>query len=318
MPQVVQKALQSNTSDNDFLKAVLTAAGRAAHILIAASNRLGRVANGNEVQGHVTYAYVHMFRKLLEILDEAAVTEVSKISNVKTHASPLKKQPPSKVKSSPQKSLAIGDNAMLNLLTKFLCSILENLDSKVEAHKSLYEGCTYVVLSKVGPALYTLVFGHSRGETMAEEINISGQSDEIEDTTDTPELSPEEKQIKATKLKVPYLVHLLNRAMNAAPAQLGAITSSKTGKAKQANNKGSLKGALTMAAKERLQRTLVNCIFGTEGVDEDDPFMDCLKMPIMDRRPLPMPKVKEPEMHEWFKEEVWRLLGWELLMKDEW
>ena len=39
------------------------------------------------------------------------------------------------------------------------------------------------------------------------------------------------------------------------------------------NKNNSMKGALTIKAKERLQRTLVNCVFGTEGNDKDDPMM---------------------------------------------
>ncbi|KAI7363852.1 hypothetical protein KC336_g21538, partial [Hortaea werneckii] len=139
---------------------------------------------------------------------------------------------------------------------------------------------------------------------------------EIEDPPQESKLHRDEPGLQQAKLEAPYLIHLLARLMNAAPAHLGAIISTKTGKPKQANNKGSMKGALVLAAKDRLQRTLINCMFGTEGVDAQSPLMDCLKMPMAPSTPLPMPKVKEAEVQEWFKEEVWRLLGWEVLSKE--
>ncbi|KAK1057698.1 hypothetical protein LTR33_013574 [Friedmanniomyces endolithicus] len=105
--------------------------------------------------------------------------------------------------------------------------------------------------------------------------------------------------------------------MAAAPRHLGANISAKTGKAKQSDNKCSMKGALALHAKDRLQRTLMNCIFGAEGLDEEDPFMDCLRMPsVTGQLHVPMPKVKDVEVQDWFKGEVWRLLGWEILSKE--
>ena len=187
----------------------------------------------------------------------------------------------------------------------------------MEVHKELFEGFAYCILNKLGNSLYLCVFGEARASSIEQEIMRSNAPDDIEDVA-TPAALPaaEELGMRKANLQAPYLIHLLTRLMTLAPSHLGAAINARAGKSKAANSKGSMKGALAVIAKDRLQRTLVTCMFGTEGVDSDDTFMDCLKMPTAMKEVLPMPKVKEVEVQEWFGEEVWRLLGWEVLGKE--
>ena len=37
---------------------------------------------------------------------------------------------------------------------------------------------------------------------------------------------------------------------------------------------------------------------------------------MMNDAAVPIPRIKEAEVQDWFKEEVWRLLGWEILSKE--
>ncbi|KAK5113753.1 hypothetical protein LTR85_010770 [Meristemomyces frigidus] len=320
--QVVEQSSKRTITGPDLLKSNLTAAGRAVASLIVGITRLGHLTDGTEVLGQVVYWYVKMYDTLLHTLEEAsegaakaaAAHEIGGIAEKKTASSKAKG------KAQQPKAVNLKDNPMLITITCFLCGIIDLLDPKTEAHKALFEGFAYSTLNALGARLYTCVFGHSRAATLEDEIRRSNQPDDIEDVAMPFTPSADELDVNKAKLEAPYLIHLLTRLMNAAPAHLGAIVSSKTGKTKAANNKGSMKGALAITAKDRLQRTLVNCMFGTQGIDEqDDPFLDCLKMPVMGTQPLPMPKVKEVEVQDWFKEEVWRLLGWEILSKEgEW
>jgi len=322
LPQVVQQIVEQSRKRTitgaEMLKSNLKAAARAVASLIVGFNRLGHVADGAEVQGQVIYAYIQMYANWLNALDEASDGESKRILAQENAEPTEKKSTQSKAKSKAQqpRALNLKDNPTLNTMTCSLCGIIDLLDPKVETHKALFEGFAYSTLNKLGAGLYVCVFGHARGATLEDEISKSNEPDEIEDNADLTPLSARDVDVRKAKLEAPYLIHLLTRLMNAAPAHLGPIISSKTGKAKQTNNKGSMKGTLAITAKDRLQRTLVNCMFGTEGMDEDDPFMDSLKMPIMSSAPLPMPKVKEAEVQDWFKEEVWRLLGWEILSKE--
>ena len=311
--QAISECFKRPEAALDLLKSNLRAANRAVTSLISGLSRLSNAADGAEVQGRVIYAYVQMFSNLVEALGEASSRELRKpLARSEERPSTSK----GKKKSENAKPANLKDKPTLNALTSFLCGILDLLDPKTEAHGSLFEGFAYAVLNKLGSRLYTLVFGHARASTLEAEIVRANAPEETEDSSQTSVPHHDCLELQQAKLEAPYLIHLLGRVMNAAPAHLGAVISTKTGKPKQANNKGSMKGALALAAKDRLQRTLVNCMFGTEGVDAVSPLLDCLKMPAAPSTPLPMPKVKEAEVQDWFKEEVWRLLGWEVLAKE--
>ncbi|KAK4546368.1 hypothetical protein LTR36_002045 [Oleoguttula mirabilis] len=332
LPQVVHQIVELGSrraiSGPALLKSNLTAAGRAVASLIVGITRLSYVTGGAKVLGQVVYWYVKMYASLLSALEEASEGAAKAAVALEIAGPAEKKAGSSKAKGKAQQPKAVNlkDNPTLNTITCFLCGIIDLLDPKVDAHKALFEGFAYSTLNKLGARLYTCVFGRARGASLEDEIASNNQPDEIEDSA-APFTSPsaDELDVKKAKLEAPYLIHLLTRLMSAAPAHLGATLSTKPGKAAKASssNKGAMKGALAIAAKDRLQRTLVNCMFGTEGgtpMDErdelTDPFMDCLKMPGMSAQALPMPKVKEVEVREWFKEEVWRLVGWEVLGKE--
>ncbi|RMY03222.1 hypothetical protein D0867_10766 [Hortaea werneckii] len=311
--QTISECLNRPVAGLELLNSNLRAANRAIVSLVSGLDRLSNAADGAEVQGRVTHAYVRMFCELIGALAEASSREMTKPLSVSEERPSTSK---GKKKSEHAKPANLKDRPTLNTLTAFLCGMLDLFDPKVEAHGSLFEGFAYAVLNKLGSRLYTLVFGHERGPTIEAEIARANEPDEVEDPSQRSVLHHNEVELQQAKLEAPYLIHLLARLMNAAPAHLGAIISTKTGKPKQANNRGSMKGALALTAKDRLQRTLVNCMFGTEGVDDQTPLRDCLQMPAAPDTPLPMPKVKEAEVQEWFREEVWRLLGWEVLSKE--
>lgn len=320
--EIVEQSLTQANAGAQMLKANLAAAGRAAALLIMGFKTLGLATGGAEVLGQVIYAFVQMYAKLLDVPDLVSEAGLRKPDGQylasKTGKSLKSATGKGKSKVQQPKAPNLKDNAALNTITGFLCSIIDLLDPTVEAHKALFEGFAYCTLNKLGSRLYVCVFGRQRGVSLEAEIAKSNEADEIEDDF-SQSASPDEADTAQAKLEAPYLVHLLTRLMNAAPSHLGSVMSARTGKPKQANNKGSMKGALAITAKDRLQRTLVNCMFGTEGNTEDDPFMDCLKMPLAPFTPLPMPRVKEADALDWFKEEMWRLLGWEILSKEgEW
>jgi len=317
--QLVKQSLAGTIVDLGSMSTTFMAANRAIKALISGLDRLSHAEGGSEIQGSVIYAYVQMFAKLLDVFHDASGVELKRLTtnDVSTSASKSSSSTKQKAKTKQLKTANMKDKPALSAITTFLLSLIDLIQVDTGFHQSLYEGIAYCVLDRLGARLYTTTFGHAQGATVADEITASCQTNDIEESSSPPAARAEEgTELQRAKIEAPYLIHLLTHIMNIAPAHLGATISKRTGRAKQANNKGSMKGALAIAAKERLQRTLVNCIFGTEGVDESDPFMDCLRMPVLNAPPLPMPKVKEVDVQDWFREEVWRLLGWEILGKE--
>lgn len=323
LPPVVQQTVEQCSkrfiTGSEMLKTNLTAAGRVACFLIVGINRLGQISGGEELQGQVIYAYVHMFAKLLNTFHEASEVE-AKRWRTSDNASSIEKQPStakSKSKVIPRQVGNLKESQTLNAITAFLCSFIDQLDPKRDVCKSLFEGFIYCALQELGNRLYLCVFGHARAESIDSEIMMSNRTDELDEASSAQANKPDLLEVEKAKLEAPYLIRLFTRFMSSAPAHLGSMISKKTGKPKTANNKGSMKGVLAITAKDRLQRTLVDCIFGIQESGEDAELRDCLKMPGLGQgKKLEIPRIKETEVQEWFKEEMWRLLGWEILAKE--
>lgn len=268
IPEVVRKAIQDCRStavhDLERLQLTTTASSRAVMSLIMGCNRLSHVAQGTEVQGKVIYAYVQMFAHLIDLLSIGPARPTGAIS---ANGSASLTTPRSVKTPGPIK---LKVDVALSMIAKLLRSIIENLDPKMDSHKALFEGFAFVLLNKIGHFLYILTFGHPRRETMAAEIAVANRIDEIEDS---PDPTPEMSKLEEARVAAPYLVYLMNEMIKLSPGHLGAIVDSSAVKAKAAGPGAAIKGALTNAAKRKLQRTLIICAFGTEGVPEDDPMM---------------------------------------------
>lgn len=312
LPQIFSLAITQSISKIDAanptrasLKASLTAVGRVVALITTATRRLSHANETEELHGPVVYAFVHMYANLLSGLDEASDMVVQTMAPRTMVA--LERPKSAKAKSKP-KVPGVKDHPVLDDLTSFLCGVIDLLDPKVKLHTALFEGLAFTVIERIGSSLFALVFKHAHGATIEEETALSDET--------PPTTAAQKHALAAARLQAPYLIHLLSRIMSASPAHLGSTRKVQAGTGRK-GPKTSIKGVLAITAMERLQRTLVNCTFGTEGVDVDDPFMDCLKMPGPSLQPLPMPNVKEAEVQDWFKEEVWRLLGWEILSRED-
>lgn len=320
MPQIILKEVktfvESDVQDHDGLKKVLLLARRTVTSIVTAFNRLSHVDNDKSQEDKAIHAIVSMFKALLAGVVQLSEAETKKLIMAEDAA---KKSAAEKSKSTGKtpRVLNIKEKPSISMYTMFLNSILDLLDPKNESHQGLFEGFTYCVLDNVGARMYHSVFGHARGETLEAEILKSNVPGDPEDSG-APQKPCQDEDLKQVRLEAPYLVALMDRVMGMAPLYLGAAIDAKTGKPKQAHKRASMKGALAVAAKDRLQRTLVTCIFGDSEGMTSDPFAESLKMPA-DKGSISIPKVKEVEVQDWFKEEMWRLLGWEILSKEgEW
>ena len=196
-------------------------------------------------------------RDSLDVLDEASAGEIQpEMVITSTTKTPTARQQEAKAKHD--KSMNLKDNVTMNAMTTFLCSIIDLLKASSEVHKSLFEGFTYCVFTKVGLALYTTTFGQTRGATIEKEIFASTKLTFDDNGSASPTDGEQNIQLRRAILQAPYLVHVLTRIMVLAHTHLGTAVSVKSGRAKQANSAGSIKATLAVAAKVRLQRTLVN------------------------------------------------------------
>lgn len=293
-------SIRASTSpyDDARLKEALTACARTLPLVIRGYTALLRTDGSPQAHGQASYVVVQMFSSLLESLQMLSAQESRSVSSLNAEAR-FKKEAKSK------EPVAARKNEALSLLAKVLEIALQQLDPENDAHRALFEGFMFCIISKLGGRLYPTAFGHERGASIDEEIRAADCSASKDHDSGT---------MQQIRLEAPYLIHLLSRAMSASSAFLGSASRTSTSKTKQ--TRALTKASIAMALKNRLQRTMVNAMFGAEGIEKgSDLSGDCLKLPDIYAQSLPMPRISEEDVAVWFKQETWRVLGWELLTR---
>jgi len=317
---IAQQMSSDHSANATDLTTTMTAVGRVVAAVLAGLQKLVRLDSTDSLKGQVTYALVRMYEKILaqfDVVSQAQALEESTgpTTDPKTTSSAAKP----KSKGGPPR-VNIKDIPALNALASLLSGILKQLDPKQIPHKDLFEGFLFCILSKLGNRVYTINFLHPRAEDIMEELEALSDSDA--ETTSSP--APTTTPVRQAQLEAPYLLHLLKQALALTPSFLSTPASSSTSKSaaktKPHPKPGSItKTTLSLAAKERLQATLVGAVFGPESIDEEsDLFVESLRMPVAvaGGGNVTVPRVKEVEVGEWFQGEVWRLLGWEVLGRE--
>ncbi|KAF2426290.1 hypothetical protein EJ08DRAFT_736463 [Tothia fuscella] len=278
--------------------------------------------------GGVTYSYIQAFNTLLDtitavcklIARQQVVSSGVAPSSSPANSSPQKGKGPRKSKATPSAETQIPQE-----LARFIWTMLDSLTPRRNGpHCAFFEGFLFHILERTGAHLYLLTFGHKRGETISDDI-----------------VAPPPTAVKAAavRIEVKILVEILEHAMALAPAFLGSLSSTSTSSGKKraitkpskSINPTASKNALAVAAKEKLQATLVHCMFGgeikdsfedndetDEGGGNDTSFLERLRKPVLlAQMPqnVAVNKVEDADLEDWFREKVWGLVGWDLLTK---
>lgn len=229
----------------------------------------------------------------------------------------------------------------LALLTRLLSTIVESLDPVVSAHNHVFEGYLYLLMQKLGQNLYLFTFGNTRGDDLEAEIRNTTLGTDSAPLPKAESGSHEaEVSVVTAKFLAPYLIALLRRCLPAASSHLSTATNTsskqKTGQPPVTADKA----LLSHAALTRLQRTLVRDVFGP---DPSSPHRkNCLRFPVLPSVDIAFPgsatsnsaqdlemqpaqgkktkgkgkKAEERSVNDWFREELWTLLGWEILGEE--
>ncbi|OCK76980.1 hypothetical protein K432DRAFT_461936, partial [Lepidopterella palustris CBS 459.81] len=299
------------------LVSVIRASARAFTSFLLGLSKLSQDATKEQVLGLVIYECVNMFRTLLNIITESALTSAKCTAELAAATASQSASGKGRAKLAKFPKPAKEQN-VTRTVSQFLNAIISFLDSSDLLHRELFEGFMFVLLERVGKRLFVCTFDRERSATIEGDISPPLN-------LGAPAAGPNrELEMKALRLEAPCLVAMLERAMNLAPKYISApaTNTSKNRKSfsaqvKQNASARSLttggKMSLSMHGKERLQQTLIDCMFGA---DEQDGFSDSLRMPLrLGSLPAP-PKVEEKDVNDWFKQEVWRVVGWELLGRE--
>lgn len=264
------------------------------------------------VQSSVIYSYAQAFDTILTIMSTTLTIYANGIENYESIGN--RKSNP-KGKSGKGRSVEVVSSTLNTLLL----AIIASLDPMQRSHGTLFEAILYIILSRVGTRLFFFTFNHERSETVDGDIVIPFPQARASGST---ELRASQK---VAIIEGKYLIQLLARAMTLAPSFLGSILSpSSTARLSRscgavnrasASKPSAAKSALTLLAKQKLQRTLIDAMFGND--DTQNEFIERLAK----QKPFPPiaapPRIDDEDVPTWFCEQVWRLVGWELLEREE-
>lgn len=283
--------------------------------------------SGKRNHGVVTYEMICGFDQLAEAIQTTCEMHANMTSDEEV---PLKRN---RAADEGKKVKRVDRAPVPQELTTLLLAMFSGLTAKEQGpHSAFFEGFLYLLLDRVARKLSLMTFKHVPGRTIKDEIDLEDLSARQLSTTTT----------KAINMEVQFLTQLTDRTLKLAPGFLGSLsnvsaaTKSKTARPSTATRSNARtvtpRTSLSIAAKEKLQHTLVRCMFGEfprtvhtgDSDTEDDvgpgsEFVDVLRKPVPMGPVPPPPKVDDVDIATRFREDMWRLIGWDILSRaDEW
>ncbi|KXG47363.1 uncharacterized protein PGRI_012330 [Penicillium griseofulvum] len=288
---MTEQKSQTEQANMPKIEAVMNAVTIAFHLTHKALHKIAGADNCTQHQSQVIYYLVGLFESTMTALTlyctamskQKQVTRNSKSGGGRKSVT----QPDAQNKRTKEKSSSIK-NEVSSRLADLLCTMALSLNLARAEDQEVMEGFLFLVINRMGKMLALHVFHDLRlpmgicpGMTFPE--GLEAMTDEG--------LMPKEAQLEAK-----YLVRLLDRMLNAESLQSPLETSP----ARQ----------FIANSKDRLQKTLLRAVFGSD----DRLFREDLRRPH-----TPPPQVLDGEQTDqdkfadWLTQELWRLVGWDVL-----
>ena len=265
--------------------------------MLKACASLDELPDASGLQGQAIHRIVSLFRDLLEHIcalsthqgvERLAVTAScektgSKGKRIITEASDF--WTAAAINTEPEK-----EDKVIKKLCQLAYAMMRALDTAIPAGKELFDGFLFFLITRVGDSLKGFVFG-----------------DENPDVTHGIYYD-EDKVIH--EAQAPYLIYLLKCATNLTAKQARSDFPPLQRHGQHLEQKNILTKAWI-----KLQNTLLKAIFG----EQAEEFAESLKKPLeakdYDIDSSGKNGEAERNISEWFKNEVWETVGWDVLRK---
>ncbi|KAI8942968.1 hypothetical protein NX059_001007 [Plenodomus lindquistii] len=301
------EAMSLDQDKSDFSIALSVCARAFMSVLIGISKLMGSDADTRR-PSLVICELVDMFKCAMNAIQLSARQTAELVTSQPIQ---VKKSKPETADQRPRESAAA--RAIAHLLVGFLGL----LDKSDDCHQKLFDGFVFILLERVGQRLYYCTFGHHRSTSIEGNIMSPPASE------GSSEIPKDDSAAPAVRLELKALILILERAMGLAPyhmnPQIGRTSKFPNHLLRTLSTKTlptASRARLSPIAKEKLQRTLLACMYGDEVQDD---FLDVLTKPLPAMRLASLQnvaKVDDKEVTTWFKQEVWRLVGWDVMGKE--
>ncbi|KAL5362683.1 hypothetical protein BJX96DRAFT_154398 [Aspergillus floccosus] len=252
---------------------VLRGAETSFRLLLQVAKQLSTPDESTRELGTVIYYMVLLYECTLDALKQYC----------KSHCNEGAKSKP-KSKKSKTKSNKIDETA--SRISQALYTMASSLDLSCTAHNSILEGFLFLMINRVGKLLSLFMFGDLKRRP---DLN----------STKLPLPQGLDEPLLAAQIEAKQLIWLLERL-------LAVLDSSKYRGTSPGDD--TEKAWLIEKLPDKLQGTLFQAVFG-----EDRAWEQVLRRPVPMDEDLKCVNVPDNAVADWFIQETWRILGWELL-----
>ncbi|KAI9718385.1 MAG: hypothetical protein M1812_004106 [Candelaria pacifica] len=274
---------------------------------------------GKRSQGLLVYNFVKLFADVFALISTMSLCLAEQQMAIEKQRPRKRTQKGNKHAKEPisNSRLPSTEDDIRSHISRLVIAMITELQPAQAAHCDILEGFLYVLLNRTGQVLDKFVFKEPEGE------DLSSQPRNLPSRAIGQDQANEAQQ-RANRGESCHLVWILE-------SSLASVQQNPPGDCAQArdpskdlrNSMDRIKSArgglvskelLPERAKTRLQNTLLRGMFGDDGKR----FHDCFRKPT-NSKPIPkMPTITRDgdDTEDWFKGQIWRLLGWEILSKD--
>ncbi|GFF26672.1 hypothetical protein IFM46972_01855 [Aspergillus udagawae] len=289
------------------LEQVLRSVKCAFQLISQALEKLAESENDLHGKGQLDYHLIRLYQAIATALEQYCISKSGQIfASTGSFKTPKNKQARKSKSAKPCQRLenltTTSVDEVASQISRLLGSIAISLNLSYAVHRTVFEGLLYVLLKRVGRLLCIFVFQ-----------DLQTRPDLHVDQTKLPlpqglqGVKLDDQSLRAMQMEAKHLIWPLERSL----ALLDACTSSSS-------ILGPRDVPETMAwvakLKQQLQGTLLQALFGPDR----SVFPHTLQQPeTLDAHELERlqncTQIPEQSVPDWFTQEIWRLLGWDLL-----
>ncbi|GAB1206524.1 hypothetical protein APSETT445_005214 [Aspergillus pseudonomiae] len=267
-------------------------------VLLRALKALSGTENVIRYSNRVIYHIVRLYEATINALEQRCKVKSDETQASKQKNAATKKRV--KDRQFPESNMNIDDEVATQM-ARLLNTMASSLNPGCPGHQDLLEGFLFILLNRVGKLLCMFVFQDLKLRT-----DLRADSTKIPLPRGLTALDLNDNSLCSAEMEAKCLIWLLERSL----VVLHSFTSSPSA---SRDSDGSI--LFVANIKERLQSTLLQAVFGT-----DSTWGKSLQRPALtdeDLRNLQLPS-QDPDQSvpDWFTQEVWKLLGWEILVKS--
>ncbi|KAL4821245.1 hypothetical protein BDW67DRAFT_179947 [Aspergillus spinulosporus] len=289
------------------LSLVLCGVESSAHLLFKAVRKLHGTRGSEKETGLLTYHIVCLYAAIMNCLERycnaRAVPVRIEYQEHSKHSIQTRSMTRVQTKSSnePDSHSHIGDDGATQLAS-LLNRMVTSLDKKCPEHRRLLEGFLHILLNRAGKVLTLFVF-----QDLQLRPNLRMDPDKLPLPAGLIGAEVDGKSLGVAQTEAKYLVFLVRGA-------LAVLDKHPTSLSASLENPPEVQ--FLSSIKARLQNTLVEAIFGADLGFEQTLERPAAPQSFNIRRLLEDHQPPEISVSEWYIQELWQLLGWEMLTKS--